>query len=308
MRILITGGAGFIGSHLVEGLANDGHEIVVLDNFSTGRSENLVGRDIGFELIVGDLRDRDVVRKSLQGVEAVFHQAANASVPASIESPVESGSVNLQGSAILLEEARSASVQRVILASSSAVYGNTPVPLEETSQTTPLSPYGVQKLAVEHLARTISHSGGPDTVSLRYFNVYGPRQCAESAYAAAIPIFFRCVEEGVDLPIYGDGTQTRDFVHVHDVVEANRRVLLREQPWNGESFNVACGAPIAIDELAKQILLLTEQNQLKLQHCAPRSGDIQQSHASIANLQSTLGWSPRISLEEGLSNMITSRT
>ncbi len=308
MRILITGGAGFIGSHLVEGLANDGHEVIVLDNFSTGRSENLVGRDIGFELIVGDLRDRDVVRKSLQGVEAVFHHAANVSVPASIESPVETGSVNLQGSAILLEEARAAAVQRVIIASSSAVYGNTPVPLEETGRITPLSPYGVQKLAVEHLARTISHSGGPDTVSLRYFNVYGPRQSAESAYAAAIPIFFRCVEEGIDLPIYGDGTQTRDFVHVHDVVEANRRVLLREQCWNGETFNVARGIPTSIDELVQQIIQLTGQSQLKLQNSPPRSGDIQHSHASIEKLRATLGWSPKISLEEGLSSMITSRT
>ncbi len=303
MRILITGGAGFIGSHLVEGFASDGHDLVVLDDFSSGRRENLGDLSAEFELIVGDLRDREVVRKSLRGVEAVIHHAAIASVPASLESPSETGSVNIQGTALLLEESRRAEVSRVVLASSSAIYGEGLPPLGEGAPTLPLSPYGAHKLAGEHIARSISLAGGPDSVSLRYFNVYGPRQRDDSDYAAAIPIFFRRIEEGLNPLIYGDGTQTRDFVHVDDVVEANRRAVTAPGRFDGESFNIASGAPISIAALAGEILRIAESD-LPIEFAPARAGDIVHSHASVEKLRAVFGWSPSISLADGLRSII----
>lgn len=306
MRILVTGGAGFIGSHLVEGLARDGEDVIALDDLSTGRSENLCGLGVGFELIVGDIRDREVLRKSLSGVDTVLHHAAIASVPRSIEEPFLTGSVNIQGSALILEEARTAGVARVVFASSSAVYGDSASPLAEDSPTVPRSPYGVQKLAVEHLARTFCLSGGPDVVSLRYFNVYGPRQRADSDYAAAIPNFCRRVEEGLAPIVHGDGEQSRDFVHVRDVVEIHRRILSSTEPWGGEVLNVASGIATRIEDLATTICVLGGL-EIDLEHAPARAGDIRHSHASVSKLQRLLGWAPTISLGEGLSLLIPSQ-
>ena len=303
MRILITGGAGFIGSHLVEGLAHDGHDIVVLDDFSSGRSENLVGLSVGFELIVGDLCDRDTVRKAIAGCEAVVHHAAIASVPASLEQPVASGSVNCQGTALLFEEARAAQVSRIVLASSSAVYGESDAPLTEDSPTRPLSPYGARKLFAEHLGRSLALAGGPDCVALRYFNVFGPRQRSDSDYAAAIPIFFRRIEEGLSPIVYGNGAQTRDFVFVRDVVEANRRALSAPGRFDGECFNVASGAPISIAELATEILALHDSD-LPIEFQDPRPGDIVRSSASIDRITERLDWRPEYTLAQGLRAVV----
>ena len=306
MRILITGGAGFIGSHLVEGFARESHDVVVLDNLSSGRSENLVGLDVPFELIVGDIRDRAVVKKALEGVEGILHHAAIASVPASVEEPFETGTVNIQGTALLLEEARHARVGRVVLASSSAVYGEGSPPLSESDATLPLSPYGAHKLAGEHLARAMSMTGEIDAGSLRYFNVYGPRQRSDSDYAAAIPIFFDRIARGESPRIFGDGTQTRDFVHVSDVLEANRQALLCPTPLAGRAFNVAGGSAISIEELATEILAISGAN-LPVEFAAPRAGDIVHSHAAIARIEGALGWKPRTTLKDGLETLVEER-
>ena len=303
MRILITGGAGFIGSHIAGGLGEDGHEIVVLDDLSTGLRDNLEDLPIDLELIVGDVRNRVTVKRALVGIDAVVHLAAIASVPASLESPAETGSVNIQGTAILLEEARRQNISRVVLASSSAVYGEGTPPLTEDSPTDPLSPYGAHKLAGEHLARSLALAGGPDTVSLRYFNVYGPRQRSDSDYAAAIPIFFRRIEEEKRPRIFGDGSQTRDFVHVDDVVEANRRALARGGRFNGEAFNVARGKAISIETLAREVLEVAGSD-LTPEFADPRPGDILHSSASVEKLRNALGWSPTISIAEGLQTAV----
>ncbi|MEM7260725.1 MAG: NAD-dependent epimerase/dehydratase family protein, partial [Planctomycetota bacterium] len=247
-RVLVTGGAGFIGSHLVERLERAGIDVVVLDDFSSGHRENLAGRNC--TIVSGDLRDPDAVRNALDGVDGVLHHAAIPSVPGSVEDPIGTGSVNIMGTANLLDQCRGLAVKRIVFASSSAVYGEPEsMPLTEDSATRPLSPYGVHKLAGEHLLRVASLTDGIDTVSFRYFNVFGPRQRADSDYAAAIPIFQDKCAGGETPTIYGDGSQTRDFVHVSDVAEANFRALTRDENFGGAVFNLGRGEAIRIDEL-----------------------------------------------------------
>ncbi|MFQ5655449.1 MAG: NAD-dependent epimerase/dehydratase family protein [Planctomycetota bacterium] len=300
MRILITGGAGFIGSHLVEACVERGDEVVVLDDLSTGRRENLAAVAGRVELHEGDLRDRDLLRGSLVGVEGVLHHAAIPSVVRSLVEPHETASVNLMGTVLLLDECRRAAVGRLLFASSSAVYGEPArLPLAESDPVLPLSAYGAHKLAAEHLCRIASLAGGPDTASLRYFNVYGSRQRADSDYAAVIPKFREACARGEAPRIFGDGEQTRDFVHVRDVVEANLRLLDHPEPWQGEVFHVASGSSTRIIDLAQLIAAESGCDEDPV-FAPPRPGDVRRSAASVRKLADALGWSPGISLEEGL--------
>ena len=305
-RVLVTGGAGFIGSHLVEQLEANGYETVVYDDFSTGRHENLDGRSC--EIVTGDLRDRSRLGIALRDVDFVLHYAAIASVPASVADPVKSARVNVQGTACLLDEARRAEVRRIVFASSSAVYGESAAVLAESAAPYPVSPYGVHKLTGEHLCRVSAQSGGPDAVSFRYFNVYGPRQRADSDYAAAIPIFRACCANGEHPTIYGDGRQTRDFIHVEDVARANLLALERIAPFDGAVINVGRGESITIDALARAVMRCYGLDG-DPQHAPARTGDIRQSVSDVSRLRVEMnGWSPRISLTEGLETFARSRS
>jgi UDP-glucose 4-epimerase len=246
---LVTGGAGFIGSHLVEALVARGERVRVLDNLATGRLENLSAVKDSVEFIQGDLRDRAVVSRAMKGVEIVFHHAAFASVPLSVEDPLTTHDVNATGTLNVLLAARDAGVRRVIYASSSSVYGDDPrLPKREEMEPDPCSPYAVSKLAGEHLCRAFWPVYGLSTVSLRYFNVFGLRQDSDSPYAAVIPKFVECLNAGEPLPVYGDGEQTRDFIPVSSVIEVNMQAAAREG-IDGEVFNVGSGQPVSLLDL-----------------------------------------------------------
>jgi len=298
MRILVTGGAGFIGSHAAVSLVRGGHEVMVLDDLSSGRRENL--DEVPVEWAVADIRDREAVARALVGVEGVLHLAGFVSVPGSIAEPVRSAEVNVIGTALLLEESRRAGVRRVVLASSAAVYGDgVRVPTAETESPRPRSPYGAQKLAAEHLLRVAAETGGPDTVSFRFFNVYGTRQSPDSDYAAVIPLLGERCARGLAPRIFGDGGQTRDFVLVADVVEGLRRALSSEQDFGGEVFNLARGEASAISMLAAEI---AAQHGVSVapERLPPRAGDIRHSVADLTKLRAAFGWSPPTPLAEGL--------
>ena len=301
MKVLVTGGAGFIGGHLVRRLCDDGHEVVVLDDFSTGHPENLEGTSV--TLVEGDVRDRDTVREALVGVEGILHHAALVSVPESVAHPKKSRAINERGTARVLEEAHIAGVQRVVFASSSAVYGDTrQIPTPEIAPTHPLSPYGTHKLNSENFCRITSESGGPDCVSFRYFNIYGPGQRADSPYAAVIPIFRSLCRQGEKPVIYGDGSQVRDFVFVGDVVEANMRALMSPTPWRGLVMNLGSGVGTTIGELAALIMEL-EGMPGPPEHQPARIGDIHRSVADVGRLQRSLGWQPRTTIRQGLEEL-----
>ncbi|MCA8959751.1 MAG: NAD-dependent epimerase/dehydratase family protein [Planctomycetes bacterium] len=305
-RVLVTGGAGFIGSHLVERLEAHGHETVVYDDFSTGRRENLEGR--ACEIVHGDIRDRATLRAALRDVDFVLHYAALASVPASVADPVGAAGINIEGTALLLDECRRAEVRRLVFASSSAVYGNATTVLTENAPLCPVSPYGVHKLTGEHLCRVSAQGGGPDAVSFRYFNVYGPRQRADSDYAAAIPIFRARCADGETPTIYGDGDQTRDFVHVEDVAHANLLAIERSTPFDGAVLNVARGESVTIGDLARAVMQSYGVSG-EPTYAPPRAGDIRRSVSDVSRLRIELdGWSPTIGLAEGLASFERSRS
>ncbi len=301
-RVVVTGGAGFIGSHLVEALIARGVETVVFDDLSSGDPKNVEHLDC--TLIIGDLRDRAAVATALEGADGVLHHAAIPSVPGSVADPVGTASVNIVGTAMLLDECRRAGVARLVFASSSAIYGEPArVPLSEDDPARPLSPYGVHKLTGEALCRVASETGGPDTVSFRYFNVFGPRQKVDSDYAAAIPIFQQRCAAGELPTIYGDGSQTRDFVHVSDVATANLMALERAEPFGGDVFNLARGEDIRIDALARLILSQHDRSEEPV-FADPRAGDIVHSVANIEKLKRAFGgWGPSITLEDGLASV-----
>ncbi|MBI4006908.1 MAG: NAD-dependent epimerase/dehydratase family protein, partial [Planctomycetes bacterium] len=237
---LVTGGAGFIGSHIVEGLLQSGGKVKVLDNFFTGKKENLVGFNI--ELIEGDIRNVETVKKAVKGVDCVLHQAALRSVPMSIEDPWAYNEVNVTGTLNILLAARDAGVKRVVFASSSSCYGNTDrLPQIEPQTPCPISPYAVSKLAGEHYCSVFSDIYGLETVSLRYFNVFGPRQDPKSQYAVVIPLFIKAAIEGRPLEVHGDGLQTRDFTYISNAVKANVLAATSPNPLSGEVLNIACG-------------------------------------------------------------------
>ena len=298
-RCLVTGGAGFIGSTLVERLVEDGADVVVVDDFSTGKRGNLapvIGR---IALVEADVCETELVRRACDGVEVVFHLAAIPSVPLSIEDPMESNRVAVGGTLSVLLAARDAGVRRVVYASSCAAYGDaTDLPIAETQATDPLSPYAVGKLAGERYAAVFSEVYGLETVALRYFNVYGPRQDPAGDYAGVIAKFISLALAGERPTIFGDGTQTRDFVFVSDVVAANLLAARREEAAGG-LFNVAGGRSVSILDLVRVLGEITGTS-FEPVHAPARAGEVPHSLADISRAREVLGFEPQVALEEGL--------
>ncbi len=297
MKVLITGGCGFIGSNIAHELSME-HEVIIIDNLSTGREANI--EDLDVEFVQGSVTDMDVLKKSFKDVDYVFHQAALPSVQRSIEDPIRANEVNVGGTLNVLVAARDAGVAKVIYASSSSVYGDTPVlPKREDMKPDPKSPYAVTKLAGEYYCGIFNEIYGLKTVCLRYFNVYGPKQDPSSDYAAVIPKFVNCILAGESPIIYGDGEQTRDFTFVRDVVQAN--VLAMETDAVGV-FNVATGQRISVNDLADMIMEITG-NHVDCVHNEPRAGDVRDSLGDISRA-SGFGYAPRYGMENGLSETI----
>jgi nucleoside-diphosphate-sugar epimerase len=295
---LVTGGAGFIGSHLVEALLERGRRVRVLDDFSSGRGEFLPP-DADLEVYDGDIRDPQALERITVGVDVVFHQAALRSVPGSVEDPYSYHDINVTGTLRLLLAARAAGVRRVVFASSSAVYGDPPVmPLHEELRPRPISPYGASKLSGEHYCANFSHHYGLETVCLRYFNVFGPRQDPASTYAAVVARFIDAARRGVPLEVHGDGTQTRDFVYVGDVVDAN--LAAAEAPGaSGHVLNVASGLGTSVLDIAGALEQMLGR-PLPVRHTPVRPGDVSHTLADISRAREWLGFVPAVSLAEGL--------
>jgi len=300
---LVTGGAGFIGSHIVDALLAEGHRVRVLDNFSTGKRENVAHVLDQIELIEGDARDPEAVRRSVEGVQYVLHQAALPSVPRSIKDPLTTHEVNATGTLNVLIAARDAGVKRLVYASSSSVYGDTPeLPKREDMTPRPKSPYAVSKLAGEHYCQAFGEAYGLETVCLRYFNVFGPRQDPNSQYAAAIPRFILALLNGGELRIYGDGEQTRDFTYVGNVVRAN--LLAATAPGAaGAVCNVACGQRTSLLTLIGMLSELTGKEPAPIFEPA-RPGDVRDSLADLTNAERRFGYAAKVSLVHGLRETV----
>lgn len=307
LKILVTGGAGFIGSHLVDRLMKKSYEVVVLDNFSAGKVENIQRHlgDQSFDLVKGDIRNSEDVRKAVRGVDVVFHLAAIVNVPLSIEDPLLVNDVNVRGTLNLLEASVKEDIQRFIYVSSCAVYGEARyLPINEEHPIMPLSPYGISKFTAEHYCKIFHMIHGLKTVCLRFFNVYGPKQ-SEGPYSGVITQFINRLKQGKPPIIYGDGKQTRDFVYVEDVVEASMRAL-NSQNCVGKVINVGTGKPTAVNELANVLMELFKEAGTKSEYGPPRAGDIQDSYADIGKARRVLGYRPRIRLEEGIKRLLQS--
>jgi nucleoside-diphosphate-sugar epimerase len=301
---LVTGAAGFIGSNLVEALIADGEQVIGLDNLLTGKRENLEGFSERFRFVEGDVRDLETLRGLCGGVDFVLHQAALASVPWSIDDPGLAHEHNTTGTHNVLVAAREAGVERVVLASSSAVYGDTEVvPSPESLPLRPTSPYAATKVAAEAFAAAFNGSMGLEVVALRYFNVYGPRQDPASGYAAAIPAFVSRALAGERPVIFGDGGQTRDFVYVEDVVRANLLACAAPDRACGRAFNIGTGRAVTVSELAAVILELAGAD-LEPDHGPERSGDVRHSCADITAAGQALGFAPRFDLRAGLDKTL----
>jgi UDP-glucose 4-epimerase len=296
-EILVTGGAGFIGSHIAERLVGD-NSVTVLDDLSSGHRGRLTGEE---RLVKGDVRDPDALSEAAgDGLDVVFHEAANVSVPRSVEEPRWSHEVNLDGTLEVLELARREDA-RVVFASSAAVYGDPDsLPVDETHRTEPLSPYGIEKLAADLYVRRYHDLYGLDTVALRYFNVYGPRQSA-TGYNGVITAFLDLAAGHEPLTIDGDGSQTRDFVHVDDVVQAN--LLAAATNGVGESYNVGTGESVTVSELAEVVNDLAGSDA-GVTHGPPRAGDIDASRADVSKAREALGYDPAVGLREGLAPLV----
>jgi len=303
MRILVTGGAGFIGSHIAETLIEKGHEVIVLDDLSTGREENLAHLTGRFRFVRGSITDTHLLAEVMRGVQVVFHQAALGSVPRSVEEPRTTHDVNITGTFNVLMAARDAGVQRVVYAASSSAYGDTPtLPKAETMLPRPLSPYAVSKLVGEYYCQVFTRVYGLETVSLRYFNVFGPRQNPHSQYAAVIPKFITAALKGEPLTVFGDGEQSRDFTYIENVVQAN--LLAMESPHAvGKVYNVACGGRYTLNELIRQLEAVFGR-KLEVQYLPPRAGDVKHSEASIEAAQRDLGYRVLVPFEEGLRRTV----
>ncbi|MFA6716254.1 MAG: NAD-dependent epimerase/dehydratase family protein [Victivallaceae bacterium] len=297
MKVLITGGAGFIGSHIAEYFQGKA-EVRVLDNLRSGYKSNLDGLDV--EFIEGDIRDRETVRKAVQGVDYVFHLAAMISVPESMFKPQECVDLNVNGLLVVLEEAAAAGVKKLCFSTSAAIYGDNPVvPKREDMYPEPKSPYAITKLDGEYYCNMFTQEGKLETACLRYFNVFGPRQDPNSAYAAAVPIFTAKAVAGEDITIFGDGEQTRDFIYVKDIVAAN--VFMAQNPFNGV-YNVAYGGRITINDLVDTIKNITGSDS-KVLHLAERPGDVKHSMAAVDKLNAT-GFKPQNDFAAGLAETI----
>ena len=298
MKVLVTGGGGFIGSNLVRALLERGDEVRVLDNFSTGNRANLTGLDA--EIVEGELRSYERVHNAVRGTEVVYHLGALGSVPRSVQDPLTSSAVNVEGTLNVLLAARDEGVRRVVYTSSSSVYGSSAaLPAHEDAAPDPLSPYGVAKLAAERYCISFSrvyHSF--ETVVLRYFNVFGPRQSPDSQYAAVIPLFIAAIDAGEPITIYGDGEQSRDFTYVANVIDATLRAADAPDA-NGRIFNIAAGSPASVNHVAETIgVILGKPVEKRFE--PPRAGDIRDSWADISAARETLGYEPRVDLASGL--------
>lgn len=305
--VLVTGGCGFIGSHLVEKLVQENYHVRVLDNLSTGKLENLsaVPPD-KFEVVIGNVSDFDTVKNAVQGCSYVFHEAAIPSVPQSIADPLSTGRVNYSGTLNTLEASRQCNVKRVIFASSAAVYGNEPtLPKHELMLSQPISPYGADKRASELMGLVYSQISDLEFVALRYFNVFGPRQDPSGSYAGVISIFCDCIQQNISPIIYGDGRQSRDFIYVSDVVQANLIAMKHPKTKTG-IFNVGRGESVTLIDLINTLNKLTNK-QVNGIYKPERSGDIRHSVADISALKA-LGWTSTISIHDGLEFLLNSLT
>jgi len=303
MKYIVTGGAGFIGSHIVEKLAQQKHEVVIFDNLSSGKRENiqpfLKKKSVSF--VEGSVTDLPLLKKNFEGADGIFHEGAIASVPRSIANPLATNETNVTGTLNVLIAARDCGVRKVLFASSSSVYGNTPtLPKHEDMIPDPLSPYAVSKLTGEHYLKVFSEVYGFKTLSLRYFNVFGPRQDPKSEYAAVIPRFITKILRRESPTIYGDGRQTRDFTYVKDVVQANIRAM--ESDAQG-MFNVAYCKRIDLNELANMIMEITGIT-VPLIYEPPRTGDVRDSLADIRRAQEAFGYAPEYTVKTGLKETI----
>jgi UDP-glucose 4-epimerase len=312
MKYLVTGGAGFIGSHITDALIERGHDVVVLDNLSSGHKENLSGVMDRIEFVEGDIRDPEACLKAAEGCDGIFHEAALVSVPDSVNRPRDNHDINITGTLNILEAARQQKVKRVVFASSAAVYGDNPeLPKQENMLPDPKSPYALAKLTGEYYLKVYAECFGLETVALRYFNVFGVRQDPSSMYSGVISIFSERIKKGLPITIYGDGQQTRDFVNVADVVQANLLAMeapslqasnLKPQTGGFAAFNVATGEQTS---LLRLLSTLEEIAGKKVERTFKdsRSGDIKHSLADISKTQSVLHYDPQIGLTEGLSQM-----
>jgi len=297
---LVTGGAGFIGSHTAEELVRRGEKVRVLDNFSTGKQENLSPFQSFIELVEGDIRELETCRRALRGVDFVFHLAALTSVPGSISDPLLNHEININGTANLLLASSEAKVKRLVFASSAAVYGDSrALPLREGTEGAPLSPYALSKLVGEKYCQLFYQLFGLETVCLRYFNVFGPRQDPFSAYASVIPLFINTILSEERPQIFGDGEQSRDFVFVADAVEANLGAIEAPEEALGGVFNIGSGERTTINSLVSEICELTGVSVMPI-YTDPRPGDITHSFADIGNARRVLGFEPLVGFRQGL--------
>ena len=301
--VLVTGGAGFIGSHLVDALVRQGHRVRVLDNLSAGTLRNLEQVRGKIDFIRGDLRDPRLLKKAISGVDVVYHQAALRSVPKSVNKPLEYHEVNATGTLLLLLHAKRAGVRRLVYASSSSIYGDdVPSPQKEIFLPKPQSPYAASKMASEIYAGLFTRLHGLETVGLRYFNVFGPRQSLESTYATLVPQFITDLFEGRRPPIYGTGKQTRDFTHVANVVQANLKAA-KAARVSGEVFNVGNGKRYSVLETTRILIKLTGAS-VKPRFLPPRPGDVMHTQADISKARKQLGYRPEVSFEQGLKDSV----
>jgi nucleoside-diphosphate-sugar epimerase len=302
-RYLVTGGAGFIGSNIAEALVERGEEVVILDDLSTGYERN-IARILGrITFVRGDIRDEAAVRRALDGVDYVLHEAALASVPRSIEDPVLVTDVNVRGTLMMLEESRRAGVKRFVYAASSSAYGDTEIlPKTEHLTPKPLSPYAASKLMGEYYCAVYAHVYGLSTISLRYFNIFGPRQDPRSQYAAVIPIFVSHLLKGKEPTIFGDGEQSRDFTFVGNVIEANI-LASRCEAARGQMVNIACGSRYTLNELLAEMQRIIGTTIVP-KHAAPRPGDVKHSHADISAAGALFGYYVSVPFREGLRRTI----
>ena len=311
-NILVTGGAGFIGSNLIQALLSNNNKVVCLDNFSTGYKHNIEPffANPNFSLIEGDIRDFETCKKAVEGIEIIHHHAALGSVPRSISDPITSTNVNILGFVNLLTAAKDADVKKVIYASSSSTYGDADYsPKVETKKGKLLSPYAVTKEANDLFAQVFSRTYGLQTIGLGYFNVFGPKQDPNGAYAAVIPKFIAALMKYEDLNIYGDGTQSRDFTHVSNVIHANMLAAKSEHPNKHEHYNIACGGSISLNELTSFMIDALSQYDNKITNCkivhvGERLGDIKHSLASIEKAKTNFGYKPLIDVKTGIEKTI----
>lgn len=296
---LVTGGAGFIGSNIVDELVRQRENVKVLDDLSSGKKKNLEGVLGKIEFIEGDIRDFTLLKKTLKGCDYVIHQAALRSVPKSLKDPILYDEVNVKGTLNILVASSEAKVKRVVFASSSSVYGDSPrLPQREDQLPQPISPYAATKAAGENYCRVFAKSYGLETVALRYFNVFGPRQSLESEYAVVIPKFITCMLKDEQPPIHGDGTQSRDFTYIDNVVEANLFAAIRKGVA-GETFNVACGKAYSLLELVKVLNEILNKN-IKPKFTPPRPGDVKHTLSDITKMKKLLGLEPKVDFVLGL--------